>query len=55
MKALASMQTSSFGRSALAATLVFSMVASLAPIRIASAQPAPTTPTSTAAPEDEAL
>ncbi len=56
MKALASMQTSSFGRSALAATLVFSMVASLAPLRIASAQPAPTTTTSTTpAAEDEAL
>jgi len=48
------MSTSSFGRSALAATLVVSLVASLAPVRVASAQPSPTTTTAPAA-EDEAL
>ena len=48
------MSTPSFGRSALAATLVVSLVASLAPVRVASAQPSPTTTTTPAA-EDEAL
>jgi len=48
------MSTPSFGRSALAATLVVSLVASLAPVRVASAQPSPTTTTAPAA-EDEAL